>query len=72
MGLQPRFGGAGARVYKWVCNLVGILSTELIAGRSLDRSSAIAQLGERQTEDLEVPGSIPGRGDFCRENPEKK
>ena len=22
----------------------------------------IAQLGERQTEDLKVPGSIPGRG----------
>ena len=27
-----------------------------------NRMSAIAQLGERQTEDLEVPGSIPGRG----------
>ena len=25
-------------------------------------SAAIAQLGERQTEDLEVPGSIPGFG----------
>ena len=24
----------------------------------------IAQLGERQTEDLKVPGSIPGRGNF--------
>ena len=24
----------------------------------------IAQLGERQTEDLKVPGSIPGRGMF--------
>ena len=24
----------------------------------------IAQLGERQTEDLKVPGSIPGRGIF--------
>ena len=24
--------------------------------------AAIAQLGERQTEDLEVPGSIPGLG----------
>ena len=24
----------------------------------------IAQLGERQTEDLKVPGSIPGRGRF--------
>ena len=26
--------------------------------------AAIAQLGERQTEDLEVPGSIPGLGIF--------
>ena len=25
-------------------------------------TAAIAQLGERQTEDLEVPGSIPGYG----------
>lgn len=24
--------------------------------------AVIAQLGERQTEDLEVPGSIPGHG----------
>ena len=27
-------------------------------------SAAIAQLGERQTEDLKVPGSIPGGGNF--------
>ena len=27
-------------------------------------SAAIAQLGERQTEDLKVPGSIPGGGIF--------
>ena len=26
--------------------------------------AAIAQLGERQTEDLKVPGSIPGHGMF--------
>ena len=25
-------------------------------------TAEIAQLGERQTEDLKVPGSIPGRG----------
>ena len=24
--------------------------------------AVVAQLGERQTEDLKVPGSIPGRG----------
>ena len=27
--------------------------------------AAIAQLGERQTEDLKVPGSIPGLGMLC-------
>ena len=27
--------------------------------------AAIAQLGERQTEDLKVPGSIPGLGKAC-------
>ena len=26
--------------------------------------AAIAQLGERQTEDLKVPGSIPGGGNL--------
>ena len=26
------------------------------------QQAVIAQLGERQTEDLKVPGSIPGRG----------
>ena len=26
--------------------------------------ASVAQLGERQTEDLKVPGSIPGRGTF--------
>ena len=29
--------------------------------------AVIAQLGERQTEDLKVPGSIPGRGTFCKQ-----
>ncbi len=29
--------------------------------------AAIAQLGERQTEDLKVPGSIPGLGTLGRE-----
>ena len=30
----------------------------------LYRQAAIAQLGERQTEDLKVPGSIPGLGNL--------
>jgi hypothetical protein len=29
--------------------------------------AAIGQLGERQTEDLKVPGSIPGLGTHCRD-----
>ena len=36
-----------------------------LCGRGLCRASVfadIAQLGERQTEDLKVPGSIPGVG----------
>ena len=31
--------------------------------------AAIAQLGERQTEDLKVPGSIPGLGTICAHGP---
>ena len=33
-----------------------------IAGREL--TAAVAQLGERETEDLKVTGSIPVRGNF--------
>jgi hypothetical protein len=35
------------------------------AGQSVSIEAALAQLGERQTEDLKVPGSIPGGGTFC-------
>ena len=31
--------------------------------------AALAQLGERQTEDLKVPGSIPGGGTFWQAGP---
>ena len=34
--------------------------------RPLFVRAAVAQLGERQTEDLKVPGSIPGLGIFYR------
>ena len=34
------------------------------AGQSVSIEAALAQLGERQTEDLKVPGSIPGGGTF--------
>ena len=34
----------------------------VISRPPLFSAAAIAQLGERQTEDLEVPGSIPGLG----------
>uniref|UniRef100_A0AAV1V9F3 Uncharacterized protein n=1 Tax=Peronospora matthiolae TaxID=2874970 RepID=A0AAV1V9F3_9STRA len=32
----------------------------------LDHIASVAQLGERQTEDLKVPGPIPGRGTFAQ------
>ena len=35
---------------------------KLVTTRPVSIEAAIAQLGERQTEDLEVPGSIPGLG----------
>ena len=35
-------------------------------GTSAARVAAIAQLGERQTEDLKVPGSIPGLGIYLQ------
>ena len=34
----------------------------LVPARQCNHQAAIAQLGERQTEDLKVPGSIPGLG----------
>ena len=34
-------------------------------------AAGIAQLGERQTEDLKVPGSIPGFGMFIKRQLEK-
>ena len=39
-----------------------VLTIKFSDGRRLRSEAAIAQLGERQTEDLEVPGSIPGFG----------
>ena len=32
--------------------------------QKIDAAAAIAQLGERQTEHLKVPGSIPGLGKY--------
>ena len=43
-------------VFGLLCVLMFIVGVALVA--------AIAQLGERQTEDLKVPGSIPGLGIF--------
>ena len=55
------------------CRFLGPVSTAVLHTLSSYRchnpnalEAAIAQLGERQTEDLEVPGSIPGLGTiFC-------
>ena len=40
-------------------------------GGGLLSQAAIAQLGERQTEDLKVPGSILGLGILCRATEQK-
>ena len=46
-------------------NVVLIRYLRTILDRILDEYEAdIAQLGERKTEDLKVPGSIPGVGKF--------
>ena len=36
------------------------------AGMYVCNVASVAQCGERQTEDLKVPGSIPGRGTFAQ------
>ena len=38
------------------------LTTKVTSLQPIYTRAAIAQLGERQTEDLKVPGSIPGGG----------
>ena len=53
-GFEPRMGQFGP----------GTISHGLSKQVRLLSKAAIAQLGERQTEDLEVPGSIPGFGNF--------
>ena len=50
-----------------VCSPLGALKTQIHAPyrRHFEKNknmAAIAQLGERQTEDLKDPGSIPGLG----------
>ena len=48
-----------------VHNDLNVVESPSILG-STPAVAAIAQLGERQTEDLKVPGSIPGLGiTFC-------
>ena len=51
----------------WGGNALADMGTELSAydvAHCPDHQAVIAQLGERQTEDLKVPGSSPGCGMF--------
>ena len=41
------------------CSVISMKASHIV-----QQEAAIAQLGERQTEDLKVPGSIPGGGIF--------
>ena len=45
-------------------SLIAMLRQACVTQVSHMSGAAIAQLGERQTEDLKVPGSIPGLGIF--------
>ena len=45
-----------------ICVHVNAYVSQTVIRMLMMLSAAIAQLGERQTEDLEVPGSIPGYG----------
>ena len=46
--------------------VVGSIPTEGAFLPISNQHAALAQLGERQTEDLKVPGSIPGGGIFYK------
>ena len=48
------------------------IETRILHLLYLQLSAALAQLGERQTEDLKVPGSIPGGGIFACSKPIKQ
>ena len=60
--------GAGASCLGWLFGRSDLQWQELFGfgtytvARWVPTEAAIAQLGERQTEDLKVPGSIPGLG----------
>ena len=43
---------------------VSMIHSHCAYRKSSSCTAEIAQLGERQTEDLKVPGSIPGLGNF--------
>ena len=67
-GSMPRFS---IRSFFVICRLVCAdylkrvdisLAYRLVVQYLSSFHAAIAQFGERQTEDLKVPGSIPGRG----------
>ena len=51
------------RDWWWECKCYAIV---VCIGLCVHCVALVAQLGERQTEDLKVPGSIPGRGTFPR------
>ena len=64
------FGGSRVRRFACVCWCIGgdaqvCMRVSVTAMTIWIADAAIAQLGERQTEDLKVPGSIPGLGTFA-------
>ena len=53
-----------APLCRWLAIIVTMQRRHARYQKCSNRQAEIAQLGERQTEDLKVPGSIPGLGTF--------
>jgi hypothetical protein len=63
--LQARGTGIETRILHFFWNLGSEFASTQNRRFAVVFEAALAQLGERQTEDLKVPGSIPGGGIFA-------
>jgi hypothetical protein len=63
--LQARGTGIETRILHFLGNPDSEFASIQTRRFAVVFEAALAQLGERQTEDLKVPGSIPGGGIFA-------
>ena len=61
---NQKIGGSSPSRDRFFFSFLGRTGSLVPHSRVLRHLAAIAQLGERQTEDLKGPGSIPGGGTF--------